>query len=120
MPVPSVTSPTDALAAGEGRDLLGLGVHNADCVAIFVCHVKLGAGDGQAVWHAELGAGAGAAVGGPIASAGEGRDLLGPGVDNADCVEFTATVCRIQLGAGDGQAGRKLELGGCRWRQSAH
>ena len=98
----------DALHAGEGRDFLGLGVDNADCVVKFICDVQLGAGDGQAVWHTELGDGAGA-VGGPIASAGEGCDLLGLGVDNADCVvEF---ICDVQLGAGDGQAPRKEELG---------
>ena len=73
-----------------------------------ICNIKLGAGDCQALWHTELGDGAGA-VGCPIASAGQGRDILGLGVDNADCV--VKFICDVQLGAGDGQGLWIVELG---------
>ena len=104
----AVFYPTDALDAGEGRDFLGIGVDNADCGVTKICHIQLGARDGQALWKGEMGAGAGA-VGGPIASAGEGRDLVGLCVHNADCA--VKCVCHVKLGAGDGQSGRIEEMG---------
>ena len=104
----AVGGPVAALAAGERRDLLGLRVHNTDCVVTSICHIKLGAGDGQALWSIELGVCAGA-VGGTIASAGEGRDFLGPGVDNADCV--VKFICDVQLDARQSQALWSIELG---------
>ena len=82
----AVGGPRAALHAGDGRDLLGIGVDNADGVVTTVCHIQLVAGDGQAPRIRELGVGAGA-VGGPEAAlhAGEGRDHCGPGVDHSDC-----------------------------------
>ena len=94
--------------AGEGRDLLGIGIDHADGVANHICHVQLGAGDSQALWNGELSVGADAVVA-PVAPAGEGRDLLGPGIDHADGVVIL--ICHVQLGAGDSQAGRSVEHG---------
>ena len=83
----AVGGPLGALHAGDGRDLVGIGIHNADGVVLLICHIQLVAGDGQAVRTIELGIGAGA-VGGPGGAlhAGEGRDHCGPGVDHSECV----------------------------------
>ena len=95
VPVPSSLPPL-ALHAGEGRDLLGQGVDFSDGVVTVICHIQGGAGDGQGhvIRLIELGVGAGPVVAPAAPSAGEGRDILGHGVDNADCVVLS--ICHVQ------------------------
>ena len=105
-------------AAAEGRHLLRLGVDNAECVTVCICHIQFGAGDSQASRIAEPGVGAGAVggageprdAGNGALLAGEGRDILRPGVDMTD--GEVSAICHVQAGAGDSQAPRSVEPGG--------